>query len=550
MTVHLTETITLDPARLAQSRAVIQASSGGGKSYLLRSIVEQAADQMPVIVIDPEGEFFTIREVASMVLVGPHGEIPCELKSARQVARALMEHACSAIIDLSELPTRDHEQYVADFLKAVMGAPRACWRPTIIAIDEAHRFCPEGMRSENSAAQVIDLMSRGRKRGYGGILLSQRISKLRKDAIAEAGNQFLGMTTLDIDIKRAADMLGMSRADAQVLRELKPGEWFAHGPALSEPGVSRFRASRPQTSPPDGATATVPPVKHSAVMRALAEAVKDIAGEGRPLTLEDAEKTITQLRRELAKKSKMAPEPDPAAVQRAVDQALAYERRLRTDQLAKVGTLSARAARILDEIQDFAAEAEGADHSPEPRKMVAPAPDHSVEPTKMVAPASTGSAQDRVLHALAWWFKAGVELPTTEQVAFVASISPRSSTIRAARSELKKAGLIAYYGQGTSLTAQGRGAVEFPKVGTIADWHAMIRQQLSGASLRVFEVVLERDGLDVEEVAQRAEVSPGSSTIRAALAELRKLGLIKKGQPIRGTDLLYPESLNNSRSAG
>src|SRR5690606_10704341 len=114
----------------------------------------------------------------------------------------------------------------------VMGAPRACWRPTIIAIDEAHRFCPEGTRSEAAAEQVIDLMSRGRKRGYGGILLSQRISKLRKDAVAEAANQFLGKTTLDIDVKRAADMLGMSKADSQVLRELEPGEWFAHGPAL------------------------------------------------------------------------------------------------------------------------------------------------------------------------------------------------------------------------------------------------------------------------------------------------------------------------------
>jgi DNA helicase HerA-like ATPase len=68
---------------LIESRLLIQASSGGGKSYMLRVLAEQTLPHMPVIILDWEGEFASLREKFDVVLAGPGGDAPCDVKSAK-----------------------------------------------------------------------------------------------------------------------------------------------------------------------------------------------------------------------------------------------------------------------------------------------------------------------------------------------------------------------------------------------------------------------------------------------------------------------------------
>jgi DNA helicase HerA-like ATPase len=63
-------------------------------------------------------------------------------------------------------------------------------------------------------------MSQGRKRGFAGIIATQRLSKLHKDAAAEANNVIIGRTWLDADQVRAGDALGLSKADRLKLRDV------------------------------------------------------------------------------------------------------------------------------------------------------------------------------------------------------------------------------------------------------------------------------------------------------------------------------------------
>src|SRR3546814_8561292 len=77
------------------------------------------------------------------------------------------------------------------------------------------------------------LMCRGRERGRAGIIATQRLSKLDKNVAAEASNFLLGRTFLDIDINRAADLLGMSRPDGEQVRNLARGEFLGLGPAIA-----------------------------------------------------------------------------------------------------------------------------------------------------------------------------------------------------------------------------------------------------------------------------------------------------------------------------
>ena len=140
-----------------------------------------------------------------------------------------------------------------------------------MVVDEAHLFAPEKGKAASTSA-VIDLMTRGRKRGFAGVLATQRLSKLHKDAAAEANSKLIGRSSLDVDMKRAAEELGFTTKEQLLaLRRMKPGEFYAFGPALS-PEVELVMVGPVRTSHPRAGQAAAPAAPpRGAVKRVLAE---------------------------------------------------------------------------------------------------------------------------------------------------------------------------------------------------------------------------------------------------------------------------------------
>ena len=242
--------VKVDLKNLVSTRLLIQANSGGGKSWLLRRILEQSHGKVQQIVLDIEGEFSTLREEFDYLLAGRDGDIPVNIRTAELLARKLLELNVSTIVDVSELKKHERILFVKRFLDSLIDAPRKLWHPCIVVVDEAHQFCPQTSKSE-SASSVIDLMTRGRKRGFCGILATQRISKLHKDACAETNNRLIGRTGLDIDRKRASEELGFtSKEDERSLRFLEPGEFYAFGPSISKE-IIKVRVGDVKTSHPE-----------------------------------------------------------------------------------------------------------------------------------------------------------------------------------------------------------------------------------------------------------------------------------------------------------
>ena len=68
--------IQINLQKLLDTRLLIQAGSGGGKSYALRKVIESIGNQVQQIIIDPEGEFVTLREKFDFALVSKGGDIP------------------------------------------------------------------------------------------------------------------------------------------------------------------------------------------------------------------------------------------------------------------------------------------------------------------------------------------------------------------------------------------------------------------------------------------------------------------------------------------
>ncbi|WP_237476425.1 ATP-binding protein [Lichenibacterium dinghuense] len=225
----------LDLEELLATRLLVQGNSGSGKSHLLRRLLEQSAPYVQQVVVDPEGDFVGLAERFGHVVVDGDRSV-AELET---IAARVRQHRISAVLTLEKLDAEMQMRAAAVFLNALFDADRDHWFPALIIVDEAQLFAPavSGDVSEEarklSLGAMTNLMCRGRKRGLAGVIATQRLAKLAKNVAAEATNFLMGRTFLDIDMARAADLLGLERRQAEVFRELQRGHFVALGPALS-----------------------------------------------------------------------------------------------------------------------------------------------------------------------------------------------------------------------------------------------------------------------------------------------------------------------------
>jgi len=230
----------IDLEELLATRLLVQGNSGSGKSHLLRRLLERSARQVQQVVIDPEGDFVTLEDFGHVAIEAGDYAVA---EVARFAARC-RAHRTSVVLSLEGLEMEGQMRCAAAFLSALFDAPREHWFPALVVIDEAQIFAPAGAAEVSEEARraslsaTTNLMSRGRKRGLAGIIATQRLAKLSKNVAAEASNFLMGRTFLDIDMARAADLLGMERRQAEAIRDLQRGTFLGLGPAIARRPVT------------------------------------------------------------------------------------------------------------------------------------------------------------------------------------------------------------------------------------------------------------------------------------------------------------------------
>src|SRR5579871_5528609 len=228
--------VPIDVRELLATRLLVQGNSGSGKSHLLRRLLEESAGIVQQVVIDPEGDFTGLAEEFGHIVID--GAAYSDAEIARLGAR-IRAHRASVVLTLDELEVDLQMRCAATFLNALFDAPREQWYAALVVVDEAQLFAPAaaGEVSEEarrvSLGAMTNLMCRGRKRGLAGVIATQRLAKLAKNVAAEASNFLMGRTFLDIDMQRAADLLGMERRQAEAIRDLERGQFLGLGPAIS-----------------------------------------------------------------------------------------------------------------------------------------------------------------------------------------------------------------------------------------------------------------------------------------------------------------------------
>ena len=218
----------IDLEELLATRLLVQGNSGSGKSHLLRRLLEQSARLVQQIVIDPEGDFVSLAEHYGHLTLDA-AECEHELPA---IAARVRRHRASVVLNLEGLEVDGQLRCAAQFLNALFEADRDIWFPALVVVDEAQLFAPAAAADTSDEARrmslvaMTNLMCRGRKRGLAGVIATQRLAKLAKNVAAEASNFLMGRTFLDIDMARAADLLGMERRQAEAFRDLERGAFI------------------------------------------------------------------------------------------------------------------------------------------------------------------------------------------------------------------------------------------------------------------------------------------------------------------------------------
>jgi uncharacterized protein len=547
--------ITLDVEQLVKTRMLIQGSSGGGKSWCLRYILENSFGTVPHFILDVEGEFASLRERFPYLLIGADGDLPLTLTTAARLAPRLMAARASAILNLSDLDKTARRLIVAGFVGALLDAPLADRHPYLVVIDEAHEFAPERGSAESLPA-IAALTSKGRKRGLGAILATQRISKLHKDAAADLHNVLIGLTSLDVDSARAGDTLGFDKAARAQLRSLEHGQFYAYGPAISR-SVVLVRTGPVQTShDQEQPIQPAAPVELHALIRVLAAEMPAAPGQ-------DTDPVP----------------PAPAARQRTADGVVyrqadldAAVQRTRAACHADLVAWQVYAAVLRQQLDDlhlalqplgsllttalpFPPAPVGATDSPGTGDLSAP-PDPRVGRRPARRPAAPPADQDaarltapqqRIVDALLRLEQAGNPQPQRNNVAVFADQSPRSSGFTNNLSRLRSLGLIDYPTAGTlGLTDRGRAAAAGATTPmTVEHIHQAWMQYLPKPQARIVAVLIRvyPQALDRGHVADQAQQSPTSSGFTNNLSALRSLGLLDYPSPktVVATALLFPE---------
>ncbi|WP_126173730.1 ATP-binding protein [Altericroceibacterium xinjiangense] len=253
--------VQLDIEELLATRLLVQGNSGSGKSHLLRRLLEESAGMVQQVIIDPEGDFVSLAEPFGHVVIDGSAYADAEIGV---IGARIREHRASVILALDGLEIDSQMRCAALFLSALFDAPAKHWYPALVIVDEAQVFAPAAAGEvsdearRTSLAAMTNLMCRGRKRGLAGVIATQRIAKLAKNVAAEASNFLMGRTFLDIDMARAADLLGMERRQAEQIRDLERGHFLGLGPAISRRPVA-VKVGAVQTSARSVSPGLMPP---------------------------------------------------------------------------------------------------------------------------------------------------------------------------------------------------------------------------------------------------------------------------------------------------
>lgn len=190
--LQVAEDLALPPEAVTAPIAIL-AQRGSGKTYTAAVMVEEMVKAgLPVAVIDPIGVWWGLRSDAAgtgpglpvVVFGGDHGDLPLDADAGEAIAEVIIDLRPPAVIDLSLLRKGEQQRFVTAFAERLYHRNRA---PLHLVLDEADAWAPQRPLpgQQRLLGAVEDLVRRGRARGIGVTLITQRPAVLHKDVLTQ-----------------------------------------------------------------------------------------------------------------------------------------------------------------------------------------------------------------------------------------------------------------------------------------------------------------------------------------------------------------------------
>lgn len=548
------------PLDLATQSTAILAKRGVGKTYTAAVIMEEllAAGQVPV-VIDPTGAHWGIKASADgkgkgfpvVIFGGEHADLPLEEGSGEVIARSIVEQRFPAIIDLSMLRKGAVRRFMVAFLEALYRLNRL---PLTLVVDEADDICPQ--RPFGDEAQMVgameDVVKRGRKKGLGVILITQRPADLAKQVLTQCEVLVAMRLVHPLDIKAVMEWVHV-HADTERARQMVESlpslpvgtAWFwspGFGDIFERVTVRRRTTFDSSATPKPGEKVITPKQLAQADLTKLGAEIAASLERAKENDPKEMKAKIARLTAELDRK------PTHSVSFQQIDRPVlspADHTKLTSiaDQLRDVS------AKFTDLYYDIKNRIAACDKSAKVAPTVAPA----IQPARVTAPAvnqpreprpagsvdiGTGGKR-RILTALAQ-YREGM---AARRLSILTDISSGGGTWRTYMAELRGAGYVEGGNAQMTITDAGIAALgHYSPLPTGEALREYWRQRLGDSGKRkIFDVVVDAypRALTYAEVSEATGIATAGGTWRTYVAELRGLEILEGKGELKAADDLF-----------
>lgn len=343
------------PVDLATEAVAVLGRRGKGKTNTAGVIVEDLVQLgVPVCVVDTVGVWWGLRSSKSgkgpglpvVVFGGLHADVPLEETAGKVIAQVIVDRRIPAVIDTSALKSKSAaRRFLTDFVTEVYHRNR---QPMHVVFDEADELAPQNPRAEGARllGAMEDFVRRGRARGLGCTLVTQRPAVLNKDVLTQIEVLITHGLTGPRDVAAIDEWVRLHADQAEALRvkktlaSLPVGRAWVWSPSwlgiLQQVDVRARKTFDSSATPKVGVTVETPQARAKIDLEALGAEITAAIEKAAAEDPRHLRKQIADLQRQLT-----ARPPEPVTVQVPVEVPV------------EVPTLSAEDRRRLDETRDL-----------------------------------------------------------------------------------------------------------------------------------------------------------------------------------------------------
>ncbi|MCD6576318.1 MAG: DUF87 domain-containing protein [Nanoarchaeota archaeon] len=277
MKLNISEDVAIEAEDLVTGRTCVIGQSGSGKSYTIAVICEELAkNNLGFCIVDTEGEYFSLKEKYQILWIGSDERCDIDISKVdfKKLAEKALKKNFPIIFDVSE--AEKPKEKVNQLLNAFYKASSKLKQPYLIIIEEVDKFAPQ---KGEVLPSIEEISRRGRKRGLGLLIATQRPAFVNKDILSQCGNQIIGKLTIKNDID-AVRLFFQDKKNLEKLPQLKAGQFFIQGEITNVPTLAKIRKRETKHK------AVTPKISQKRITKNIKEFQQELTKESPPQTEE------------------------------------------------------------------------------------------------------------------------------------------------------------------------------------------------------------------------------------------------------------------------